>query len=111
MVNGRNLAPDTSVKRDNVEYSLVILGSIYFFAPFFHPGIVDYPFIDKTYSWVTSIYNAPIIGWGFKIIGAFYTVVIVFKGFSFLNYSGKRKNSHSSEPPNDDEFVDYEEVD
>ena len=107
-VNGRNMIPDYSIERNRFEYTLVILGTLYFFLPFFLPQSVEYPMLNSFMELIADTYKAPFIGWLFKFIGAIYLIVIIFKSVSF--FFGPPKIKEAKEVKGDDHFDDYEEV-
>jgi hypothetical protein len=114
VINGKNMIPDTSKKRDSVEYTLVIFGALYFFVPFYLQEILQYPFLDWLMSIIKDTYQAPIIGWIFKLIGAVYLVIILSRSVNFIFSSilpNKKQNlDQDNEPDSDSHFDDYEEV-
>lgn len=118
-----------------LEIATIGIGIINFIVCIFYPSILSNTFINWFSETIHGIYEAPIIGFIFKIIGFFFLISIIFKGVTsigralgilppppevnsnfnfemfqnFQNQSGKPWEEKKDEDESD--FDDYEEVD
>ena len=116
----------------NLEIATITIGLVNFIACIFYPDILSNSFITWFSETIHGIYEAPIIGFIFKVIGFFFLVNIIFKGLAsigralgilppppevnsninfdmFKNF--QNQNPWEQKENKDDDFDDYEEVD
>ena len=97
----------------------VIVGSMLLFGLFwFYPQWAENSISRWFHESILDIEDTPVFGFIFKIIGFFFVVSMIFRvinGFTFLLNGGKRPNAGGKDgdgsSKNNDDFVDYEEVD
>ena len=99
--------------------SIIIALSLVLFSVFwFFPNYATNPLSNWFHKSIMDIYDTPIFGFIFKVIGFFFLLSIIFKmvnAFTFLLSGGKisppgSSNPHSNER-NEDDFDEYEDVD
>ena len=114
---GRQL-PQAPVISFNLKAEIgVIVGALILFgALWFYPELAANGVSRWFQESIVSIENAVFFGFIFKVIGFFFILNMIFKmigGVTFLLNGGKKPSSKNGigNDSNDDDFVDYEEVD
>jgi hypothetical protein len=68
----------------NLEIATIGIGIVNFVVCIFYPTILGNTFINWFSETIHGIYEAPIIGFIFKVIGFFFLVSIIFKGVTSI---------------------------
>ncbi|MEZ4936001.1 MAG: hypothetical protein R2799_00245 [Crocinitomicaceae bacterium] len=113
-----------------LEIATIGVGIVNFIACVFYPAILNNAFITWFSSTIHGIYEAPIIGFIFKVIGFFFLISILFKGitsigralgilpappevnssFNFEMFQNFQNQNPWEEKKDEDDFDDFEEV-
>lgn len=113
-----------------LEIATIAVGAVNFVACIFYPSILGNSFINWFSDTIHGIYEAPIIGFIFRVIGFFFLISILFKGFTSIgralgilppppevnsNFNFEMFQNFQNQNPweeknEDDDFDDYEEV-
>lgn len=125
MVGGRGLPQvPTSVFNLKLEIVLILASLAVFVLFWFFPEVAKNPISRWFHESILNIESTPFFGFIFKIIGFFFLISLIFKmmnGITFLLNGGKIQGGNSGQNPfndrgnneqdDEDEFVEYEEVD
>ncbi len=123
MMGGRGL-PQMPNAAFNLKLEVIlIVASLAFFVLFwFFPEFATNPISRWFHDSILNIEDTPFFGFIFKVIGFFFLLNLIVKmmnGITFLLSGGKIQGGRQVQNPfgkedqqnNDNEFVDYEEVD
>lgn len=114
----------------NLEIATIGIAIVNFVVCIFYPAILDNAFINWFSETIHGIYEAPIFGFIFKVIGFFFLMSIIFKGitsigralgilppppevnsnFNFEMFQNFQGQNPFEEKKEEDDFDDYEEM-